>query len=90
MIGPATIAGAEGHAVSFTGEMLVAVLSKPFAPGTPLKGTITIEGDAIAIEGRATGSKKTPEGTFEVRARLINLRRADRERLVAATGSGGA
>lgn len=88
MIGPATIAGAEGHALSFTGEFLTATLSKPFAPGTPLKGTIRIGDDTVAIEGRAIGSKRIGEGLFEVKARLINMRKADRERLVMAGATG--
>lgn len=85
MIGPARIEGAEGNAISFEGEFLLAVVSRAFAPGTPLKGTIKLADGEIPIEGRATSSKRTPEGTFEVRARLINLRREIRERLVAAS-----
>jgi hypothetical protein len=85
VIGPCRIAGAEGNAISFEGEFLVAVVSKPFAPGTPLRGTIVVGESEIGIEGRATGSKRTPEGTFEVRARVINLRKVDRERLEAAS-----
>jgi hypothetical protein len=82
---PATWLGAEGFATALEGEFLVAVVARAFAPGTPLKGTVTIDGVAIGIEGRATGSKRTPEGTFEVRARLVNLRKTDRERLEAAS-----
>jgi hypothetical protein len=85
MIGPCRIESADGHAVSFVGETFVAVVSRAFAPGTPFRGVVTIEGVDLAIEGRANGSKRTPEGTFEVRARLINLRKADRERLEAAS-----
>lgn len=85
MIGPARIQGADGEAASFDGEFLVALLSRAFAPGTPLTGTLTLEGGEIAIEGRATGSRRQPDGRFEVRARLINLRREVRERLVAAS-----
>ena len=84
-MGPATLLGAEGHAVSFEGEFLVVVVSRAFAPGTPFTGGIAIDGTSIQIEGRATGSKRTPEGMFEVRARLINLRKADRELLEAAS-----
>jgi hypothetical protein len=88
MIGPCRIESAEGHAISFLGELLVVVVSKPFAPGTPLRGAITVGESEIGIEGRATGSKRTPEGTFEVRARVINLRKTDRERLEAASRGG--
>lgn len=85
MIGPCTIGVATGSATSFDGEFFVAIVSKPFAPGTPFHGSVTLGGESIAIEGRATGSKKTAEGAFEVRARLVNLRKEDRERLAAAS-----
>jgi hypothetical protein len=85
MIGPATIEGAVGQAMSFEGELLVARLSRAFAPGTPVKGTITLPDGDIPIEGRAIGSKRTTDGTFEVRARVINLRRETRERLRKAS-----
>lgn len=86
-LGPARIDGAEGHASAFDGEMIVLVLSRPLAPGTPFRGVVAIETGEIAIEGRATRSKRTADGTFEVRARLISLRRDDRERLLAASRS---
>ncbi len=85
MIGPARIEAADGSAVSFDGEFLVARVSRPFAPGTPIRGSLTIGELEIQIEGRATGSKRMPDGTFEIRARLINLRREDRLRLEAAS-----
>lgn len=87
MIGPARIEGAEGHAISFDGEFLIAVVARAFAPGTPLKGSITLVAGEISIEGRATGSKRTAEGTYEVRARIINLRKSEREALVTASSS---
>lgn len=79
------IEGAEGSAVAIqNGELITLHLPRPFAPGTPFKGVVTAEGVETAIEGRASGSKRIREGVFEVRARLVSLRRDDRERLIRA------
>jgi hypothetical protein len=82
---PCTIADASGELVSFDGEFLVARVSKAFAPGTPFHGSVALEGGPLAIEGRANGSKRTSEGAYELRARIVNLRREDRLRLEAAS-----
>jgi hypothetical protein len=84
-MGACTVGGAEGEAISFDGEMFVGIVTRAFAPGTPFTGAITLADGAVAIEGRATGSKRTADGRFEVRARLINMRREDRVRLEAAS-----
>lgn len=85
-MGAARIEGAVGEALSFAGETLVVVLDRAFAPGTPVRGTLTLADGELGIEGRVQGSKRTVEGRYEVRARLVNLRRTDRERLVASSG----
>ncbi len=81
----ARVEGAEGTAVALqNGELITMRLSRPFAPGTPFEGVLVVDGVETAIEGRASGSKRTSDGVFEVRARLVNLRKEDRERLTAA------
>jgi hypothetical protein len=48
--------------------------SEPFAPGQPVPLRI----DEIPLEGKSIGSRRQSDGQFEVRLRLINLRREHR------------
>ena len=82
MIGALRVEGAgDGSALHMAGEVITLRLARAFAPGAPLRGVVALDGLEIAIEGRTVGSRKTSDGTFEVRVRLVNLRREDRERL---------
>lgn len=51
---------------------------KAFAPGSPISFEAASEEPKRAFEGRTIGSKRIDEATFEVRLRLVNLRREDR------------
>jgi hypothetical protein len=73
--------GGEGRALTMAGEIITLSLPRAFAPGAPFRGTVVVPEREIAIEGRTVGSKKTADGAFEVRVRLVNLRREDRLRL---------
>ena len=77
----ARVEGAVGDAVGFAREVVALTLPRAFAPGTPVRGSITIDGVAIAIDGRVLGSKRREDGAYDVRARLVSLRREDRLRL---------
>ncbi len=82
MIGAVRVeGGGEGQALSVAGEVITLTLPRAFAPGAPFRGAVLLEEREIALEGRTVGSRKTPDGTFEVRVRLVNLRREDRLRL---------
>jgi hypothetical protein len=82
MIAPARIDGAgDGSAVSIAGEILTLMVPRAFAPGAPFRGAVLLPDGELSIEGRTVNSRKTPDGTFEVRVRLVNLRREDRLRL---------
>ncbi|MGE0789582.1 MAG: hypothetical protein AB7S26_28175 [Sandaracinaceae bacterium] len=72
---------AEAHALS--GEQLRLVVSRAFAPGTPLRMIVQLD-DGIEIAGKATGSKRMADGRFDVPVRLVNLRRDARERIAAS------
>lgn len=75
--------GARGEAVRVDGEVLEAVLPRAFAPGAPAR--MELDGDApIPIEGKTIGSKRRDDGRFDVRMRLINLRREHRAALESA------
>lgn len=73
--------GAEGEAVRLEGEVLSLVLPRAFAPGAPVSFEATIGADALALTGKAIGSKRRDDGRFDVRLRMTNLRREDRLRL---------
>ena len=70
---------------SFDGAVLVLRSPRAFAPGSPIRFRTVSAEDSRAFEGRTIGSKRIDEA-FEVRLRLINLRRADRELLLARLG----
>ena len=54
-----------------------------FAPGAPIAFEAVLEDGPVALEGKSHGSKRRGDGRFDVRLRMINLRREDRERLAA-------
>jgi len=73
--------GAQAEALRLEGGRLHLTSPQAFAPGTPVHLTLrSADGDAV-IEGRSQGSKRRPDGRFDVRLRLVNLTRALRERL---------
>lgn len=80
----ATLLAVEGETLSFVGP-------RALAPGAPVILEVPRSGAPLALEGRSLGSRRTPSGEprFEIRARLVNLRKIDREWLLAALASGG-
>ena len=76
----------EAVVVAFDGSSLTLRGPRAFAPGSPIRFRTALEEPERAFEGRTLGSKRIDEGTFEVRLRLINLRRADRELLLSRFG----
>jgi len=70
-------------------EGSIATLRSPsaFAPGSPMRFTAAFEKIERSYEGRAIGSKRQADQSFEVRMRFVNLRREDREALLAALGA---
>ncbi|MCB9592167.1 MAG: hypothetical protein H6719_05490 [Sandaracinaceae bacterium] len=79
---PVTFPDGRGEALSFTGENLACALSRAFAPGAPLELSVALEGDeALSLRGKTIGSKRRADGRFDVRLRLLSLRREEREAL---------
>ncbi len=77
--------GGDGWAHGLEGLVVALVVPRPFAPGAPLALTAWPEDDApLWLEGRTVGAKKRADGRFDVRVRLVNLRRDARERLALA------
>jgi hypothetical protein len=74
--------GGAGELSRVDGEVLHAVLDRPLAPGTPVRLRVEAEdGAVIPIQGKTVRSQKREDGHFDVRMRLINLRREHRDRL---------
>lgn len=68
--------------VEVDGERAVLRSPRAFAPGAPLRVALTSPPPS-AVEAKSLGSKRTPEGDFVVKLRLINLTRKNREALIA-------
>lgn len=66
----------------FDGKHLTLHSLRAFAPGYPLSVTVDFATPAT-VELKAIGSKKRPDGSFEVRARPLTLRKDVREKLAA-------
>lgn len=76
--GPRT---AQGSAETLDREVLGMILDCAFAPGAPL--SIGLEVDpTLGLEAKTIGSKRRADGSFEVRARLVNMSREKRTRIV--------
>lgn len=78
--------GEEGTAIRLDGHVLVLVSPRAFAPGSPIRFSVVAENENRKLEGRTIGSKRMDAGPFEVRLRLVNLRRVDRELLLKELG----
>jgi hypothetical protein len=74
-----------GEALHSDAVTMTFTAPKAFPPGQPLQLVLWPDTpDALALALRSIGSKRRDDTTFEVRARLINLARTARERLLEA------
>jgi hypothetical protein len=80
---PVRIAGDLAGAITDISGLLVTLRSpKAFPPGQPLE--FTLSDSNLQLQARSIGSKRSADGEFELRVRLINLRKQAREALEAA------
>jgi len=70
--------GEDAEARAFDGNLLIMWSPRAFAPGSPIRFVATPDGEERHFEGRAIGSKRIDDSHFEVRMRLVNLRRHNR------------
>ena len=68
--------------VAFDGRHFGLVSARAFAPGYPLPLTLALDAPT-SVELKSIGSKRRPDGSFDVRARAMTLRKEVRERLLA-------
>jgi hypothetical protein len=76
--------GQDAVGLAFDGNLMKLMSPIAFAPGSPIRFTAAGEHGQRKFEGRALGSKRVQGAEFEVRLRLVNLRREDRELLLGA------
>lgn len=81
---PVTIADEHAGALLAADGLVLTLRSpKAFPPGQPLRLRVRLE-PPLPLEARTIGSKRLDSGDFELRVRLINLRRTTREALEQA------
>lgn len=76
--------GQDAVGLAFDGNLMTLMSPAAFAPGSPIRFSATGEHADRNFEGRALASKRLEGEQFEVRLRLVNLRREDRELLLRA------
>ena len=64
--------------VAIEGEMVTLVSTTPYPPGSRVKGVLQ---DGTALTLKTHSSKKRDDGAFDLKGRLLDLRRDVRERL---------
>jgi hypothetical protein len=75
--------GQRGRTGHYVGGVLTLVCPCAFAPGQPMALHVSTAGEPLALVGKAAGSKRRADGSFDVRLRLHSLRREAREWLEA-------
>ena len=76
------VPGGEGEVVSLRGEVLALRLSRPFAPGSPVDLRIEADDAAIVrVRGKTVSSRRREDERYDVRLRIVTLRKDDRRRL---------
>jgi hypothetical protein len=78
--------GQDAVGLAFDGNLLKLRSPIAFAPGSPIRFNATGAYGERNFEGRVIGSKRVDEHWFEVRMRLVNLRREDRALLLSTLG----
>ncbi len=76
--------GGKGEALSLEGELLHLVIDRAYAPGAPISMSVALADETLSLQGRTIASKRRPDGSFDVRLRLVNFTRDARARLANA------
>ncbi len=64
-------------------EVLHLVAERAFPPGRPLVFDLVVPDETLALQGKASGSKRREDGRYDVKVKLHTLRRDHRARLAA-------
>lgn len=68
----------------FDGKLLTFVTARAAAPGAPLR--VRVETTGATLELKSIGSRKLPDGAFELRARITTMPKEVRDALCAHFG----
>ena len=60
---------------SLAGEILTIRSPRAFPPGAPLALELNANAERFPIAAKTIGSRRNDDGTFELRVRLVSLRR---------------
>jgi hypothetical protein len=78
---PVTIAGEHAGTLSAADGLVLTLRSpKAFPPGQPLQLSLQVE-PPLPLEARTIGSRRLDPTSYELKVRLINVRRSTREAL---------
>lgn len=71
--------GEKARAIEWKPDLLSLICPSAFAPGQPVELKVqTSAGETLSLIGKSGGSKKRPDGAFDVKLRLHSLRREQR------------
>lgn len=74
--------GERGRAVAYAEGILHLVSERPHPPGQPLTFSLRLpDGAELALQGKSANSKLRHDGGFDVRLKLVSLRREQRAAL---------
>ncbi|MBN1655027.1 MAG: hypothetical protein JXA30_14760 [Deltaproteobacteria bacterium] len=73
--------GEEGEARAFSDPILTLICERAFPPGRPITMTLYTDRGQLALQAKTIGSRREIEQRYEVRVRMINLRRMERDLL---------
>jgi hypothetical protein len=73
------VAGEAGELVDLQGDLLQVIAAMPIAPGQPVE----LEVEDMRLDAKSRGTKKRDDGRFDLKVRLVAIRREERQRLEA-------
>ena len=73
------------HVCDFDGRYFVLLSARALAPGQPLPLQLELDGER-SLQLKSLGSKRQPDGSFQVKARASTLSREVREALLRRFG----
>ena len=72
---------ARGEAVRLERDRLLVCVPVPWAPGQPVRFTVSLPARELALHGRCQRVRRLADGRYEAWVRLVGLRRPEREAL---------
>jgi hypothetical protein len=76
--------GERGRALGYRNGVLHVACEHSHPPGQPLAVTVQLDGAELRLAGKSAGTKRRPDGGFDVQLRLHSVRREQRDALERA------